>query len=144
MARGFAGAAADQAACPCGSGATLDSCCGPLHQGLLKAQSAEQLMRSRYSAYALGEIEYLIATHPEPDTPIRQRRRELRASNRQIRWIQLEILAVDCGGPEDCQGTVQFAAHCITAGHRRCLEETSLFERRDGQLSGDWLYIRAL
>ena len=144
MSRGFASAVADQAVCPCGSGATLESCCGPLHQGLLKAQTAEQLMRSRYSAYALGEIDYLIVTHPEPETPIHQRRRELRTSNRQIRWIQLEILAVDSGGPEDCQGTVQFSAHYTAAGQRRCLEETSLFQRRDGQLGGDWLYIRAL
>ena len=110
----------------------------------MKAQTAEQLMRSRYSAYALGEIAYLMATHPEPQTSLQQRRRELRASSRQVRWIALEILAVERGGIEDCQGTVQFAAHCIASGQRRCLEETSLFERRDGQLSGDWLYIRAL
>ncbi|WP_415409545.1 YchJ family protein [Synechococcus sp. A10-1-5-9] len=144
MARGFADATADRAACPCGSGAKLGSCCGPFHQGLMKAQTAEQLMRSRYSAYALGEIEYLIASHPEPDISIQKRRRELRINSRQIRWIELEILAVECGGIEDCQGTVQFAAHFIAAGQRRCLQETSLFQRRDGQLSGDWLYIRAL
>nr|WP_186471881.1 YchJ family metal-binding protein [Synechococcus sp. BMK-MC-1] len=144
MARGFAGSAADRSVCPCGSGAPLASCCGVFHQGLAKAQTAEQLMRSRYSAYALGEIAYLMATHPEPQTSLQQRRRELRASSRQVRWIALEILAVERGGIEDCQGTVQFAAHCIASGQRRCLEETSLFERRDGQLSGDWLYIRAL
>ena len=144
MARGFAGSAADRDACSCGSGAPLASCCGPFHQGLAKAQTAEQLMRSRYSAYALGEIEYLIGTHPEPQTPLQKRRRELRANSRQIRWMALEILAVEGGGIEDCQGTVQFAAHFVASGQRRCLRETSLFQRRDGQLSGEWLYIRAL
>lgn len=144
MARGFAGAAVDRVACPCGSGASLASCCGRFHQGLANAQTAEQLMRSRYSAYALGDVDYLIATHPEPQRSTQQRRRELRASSRQVRWIQLDILAVERGGVEDCQGTVQFAAHCIAAGQRRCLEETSLFQRRDGQIGGDWLYIQAL
>jgi len=47
--------------CPCGSGIALDDCCGKWHQGQ-PAPSAERLMRSRYSAYTLGLIDYLVAT----------------------------------------------------------------------------------
>ena len=47
--------------CPCGSGIALDDCCGKWHQGQ-PAPSAERLMRSRYSAYTLSLIDYLVAT----------------------------------------------------------------------------------
>ena len=47
--------------CPCGSGQLLSECCGLLHAGQ-PAQSAEQLMRSRYSAYVLGHIDYIVST----------------------------------------------------------------------------------
>ena len=96
-------------------------------------------MRSRYSAFARGEVDYLIATHPEPHQQASQRRRELQRSCRQTRWQGLEIIAVSGGGCRDLDGTVQFEAR-YQGG---VLRETSLFQRRDGQPEGDWLYIRA-
>ena len=52
-------------ACPCGSPTLYAACCGPLHRGARLAETAEQLMRSRYSAYALGELGYVFRTwHP--------------------------------------------------------------------------------
>ena len=96
-------------------------------------------MRSRYSAFAWGEVDYLIATHPEPHLQASQRRRELQRSCRQTRWLGLEIIAVS-GGGGDLEGTVQFEAR-YQGG---VLRETSLFQRRDGQPEGDWLYIRAV
>ena len=97
-------------------------------------------MRSRYSAFARGEVDYLIATHPEPHRQISQRRRELQRSCRQTRWQGLEIVAVSGGGGGDVEGTVQFEAR-YRGG---VLRETSLFQRRNGQPEGDWLYIRAI
>ena len=70
---------ADQDPCPCGGG-LYGRCCGPLHRGEQRALTAEQLMRSRYSAFARGEVDYLIATHPEPHVQVSQRRRELQSS----------------------------------------------------------------
>jgi len=59
---------AAHAACPCDSGKTYADCCGPWHAGLVQgvhAPTPEALMRSRYSAYGLGLIDYLLATwHP--------------------------------------------------------------------------------
>lgn len=47
--------------CPCGQGLYAE-CCQPLHVGQQCAKHAEQLMRSRYSAFALQQIDYLLST----------------------------------------------------------------------------------
>ena len=137
MPGGFGGAL-DQSPCPCGGG-VYRSCCGPLHRGDQLAETAEQLMRSRYSAFARGDIDYLLATHPELDVPAQQRRRSLERNCRQTRWLGLTVLAVSAGGPRDLEGTVQFEAR-YRGG---VLKETSLFARRNRDPAGDWLYIRA-
>ena len=97
--------------------------------------TAEQLMRSRYSAFAKGEVEYLRRTHGQPAL-----RRALLQACRQTTWLGLTIHAVDGGGADDLEGTVRFEAR-----HQEgVLQETSLFQRRDGRADGDWLYVRAL
>ena len=97
-------------------------------------------MRSRYSAFARREVDYLLATHPEPNVPEQQRCRALERSCRQTHWLGLTVLAVSAGGPGDLEGTVQFEA-----GYRGgVLKETSLFRRRDGEVDGPWLYVGAL
>ena len=135
MARGF-GRAPAQRGCPCGGG-DYSACCGPLHQGMRQAATAEQLMRSRYSAFALGEVNYLLSTHPQPDVPELERRRDLVQVCRQTRWLGLTILQVCSGDLDDLEGTVRFEAR-YRGG---VLLETSLFQRRDGACDGDWLYV---
>lgn len=120
-----------QAPCPCGSGATYQDCCGPFIGGTVLPQSAEQLMRSRYTAYARGEDDYLSATwHPstrpqsvEPDAG--------------VRWLGLKIIATEAGGPVDTQGVVEFVARYKLGGRARRLHERSRFER----LQGRWVYV---
>ena len=140
---GFAatGLAAGQP-CPCGGGA-YGRCCGPVHRQERQAATAEQLMRSRYSAFALAEIEHLLRTQPSEE-PVAQRRRALAASCRQLRWCGLEILACEGGGPEDLEGSVTFVAHYRAGGRRGVLRERSRFGRAGGQASGAWLYLEAL
>ena len=142
MALGFAHSR--ERPCPCGSGDSLLQCCGPLHRGRLKAETAEQLMRSRYSAYALSEVDYLIATHPDAASPAAERRRELRASCRQTRWHGLKVLASEAGRSDDLEGTVRFEAVFSVGGARQVLREHSLFRRRDSEAKGPWLYIGPL
>ncbi|QNI59678.1 NTF2-like domain-containing protein [Synechococcus sp. BIOS-U3-1] len=103
--------------------------------------TAEQLMRSRYSAYALAQVEYLIVTHPNAAGTSAERRRELRVSCRQTRWHGLKVLATHAGGSDDLEGTVCFEALFSAGGARQVLRENSLFRRRDGQATGEWLYI---
>ena len=128
--------------CPCGGG-SYGSCCGPLHRQERMAQTAEQLMRSRYSAFALAEVEHLLRTQPSEE-PLRQRRRSLEATCRQLRWRRLVLLATEAGGPGDLEGTVTFEAHYSAGGQRGVLRERSRFGRAGGSLEGPWLYLEAL
>ena len=130
--------------CPCLSGMSYETCCEPLHRGEQLAKTAEQLMRSRYSAFALAEVDYLMATHPDSLTPLGQRRKELRKNCREARWLGLKIKAVEAGGVDDLEGTVTFEATFGAGGQRNVMTETSLFQRRDGDRKGDWLYIKSL
>lgn len=142
---GFAAVAATER-CPCGGGArrlTYGACCAPLHQGLRQAGTAAALMRSRYSAFARGEVDYLLRTQPSSE-PEAARRRALRDTCRQVRWQRLEILATEGGGPADLTGTVTFRAHYRQGGRRGVLQERSRFGRRGDRLEGDWLYLEAL
>ncbi|WP_254938575.1 YchJ family metal-binding protein [Cyanobium sp. Morenito 9A2] len=146
VARGFAGSTSPlPEACPCGGGA-YDSCCAPLIRGRQLASTAEELMRSRYSAFALalqesGAIDHLLRTHPEPGISERQRRRELQATCAQTRWLELMVLASRAGGSGDAEGTVEFQARWSQHGHSGVLAEHSRFGRGP---EGQWLYLEAL
>jgi SEC-C motif-containing protein len=98
-----------------------------LHVGERQADSAEQLMRSRYSAYVVGASEYVWRTwHP------RTRPAEV-ADDVAVTWTRLEILDVVGGGPGDETGEVEFRAH-----HRAgALHERSRFATRAGR----WFYV---
>ena len=113
--------------CLCGSGRDLDLCCGPYLDGVRPAPTAEALMRSRYSAYALERWDYLAATQqgpfggPPPAT----------------RWLRLAVRRVVGGGSADAEGVVEFEAFSKVGRVRRRLHEISRFERRAGR----WIYV---
>lgn len=120
------------APCPCGSGRTYAGCCGALHDGLRHAGTAEALMRSRYSAFALRNERYLMNSW-HPDT----RPGQLRLAPGHA-WTGLEILGTEAGGPDDTSGTVHYRAHSRSAGgHTDALTELSRFTR----LQGRWVYV---
>ena len=100
-------------------------------------------MRSRYAAYALGEVDYLLATHPSRE-PLGRRRRALQASLTQVCWRRLEVLEATAGGPEDTTGTVTFAAHYTAADQMGVMREVSRFGREGQRPDGRWLYLEAL
>jgi SEC-C motif domain protein len=118
-------------ACPCGAPTLYAACCGPLHRGRALAETAEQLMRSRYSAYAVGELGYVFRTwHPRtrPDDVV---------DTPGLVWTGLEIVDVVDGGPDDDAGEVEFRAHHQGPGGRGVLHERSRFERRAHR----WVYV---
>lgn len=118
--------------CPCGSGASYEGCCGRLHRGLAAAATAEELMRSRYAAFAVGDAAYLLATwHPAT-------RPETLELDPGVRWTGLEVLATEAGGADDRRGVVEFRAAFAEDGRARTLHEVSRF-RRDG---AGWQYVR--
>lgn len=136
----------EPAACPCGGGA-YGSCCGPLIAGEQLAVTAEQLMRSRYSAFALGAsdpeaIEHLLRTHPETGQTAAARRKALKDSCRNIQWLSLKVLDCQNGRVIDKYGTVTFEARWRNHDRREgVLRECSRFSRGE---SGEWLYLEAL
>ena len=137
MPGGF-GSDLDSSPCPCGGGA-YSRCCGPLHRREQRAETAEQLMRSRYSAFAWRH--QLPAGHPSRAGCFRAAAAPFSgASARQTQWLGLSVLHVTGGRPKDLAGTVQFEARY----HGGVLKETSLFQRRNGCADGDWLYVGAL
>ena len=116
-------------ACPCGSGRIYDVCCGRLISGLEKASTAEQLMRSRYTAYVKEEVDYLVCTtHPRSRTP--GLATSIRNWMDQVRWMRLLVLNADTS-------TVEFVAEYLAEGRPRQHRERSLFEKH----KGDWFYV---
>ncbi|GAB3982619.1 YchJ family metal-binding protein [Plantactinospora veratri] len=113
--------------------AAYEECCGALHRGATVAATAEALMRSRFSAYAVGDADYLLRTwHPET-RPVRL------ALDPALRWTRLDILDTDRGGLLDSTGTVEFRAHYRRSGRPGELHERSRFGRADGE----WRYLDA-
>ncbi|HTF11137.1 MAG TPA: YchJ family metal-binding protein [Asanoa sp.] len=121
-------------ACPCGSGLDYDECCGPLHRGADAAPTAERLMRSRFSAFALGEVGYLLRTWHSTTRP------ESLDLDPAQRWTRLEVLDTAKGGPSDPTGIVEFRAVYRQAGRTDALHERSRFVHEDGV----WVYVGPL
>jgi SEC-C motif-containing protein len=116
--------------CPCGSAKTYADCCGVWHGGLAlgdHAPTPEALMRSRYSAYVLGLIDYLLATWHPSTAP-----GELELPP--IKWLGLEVRHAEMAGDA---GVVEFVARCKDNGRAERMHETSRFVRQQGR----WLYI---
>jgi SEC-C motif domain protein len=109
---------------------TVGRCCGPALSGAAAAVTAEALMRSRYSAYLIGNTDYLLSTW-HPDT----RPASLVLDDAQ-RWIGLTIKSVTAGSERDTEGTVEFIARFKIHGRGHRLHERSRFVREQGL----WFY----
>jgi len=114
--------------CPCGSGNTYEECCEPFIKGEGLPETAEQLMRSRYSAYALQEIPYIYNTlHPESRGDWDEEG-AIKWSKSSV-WSGLEIIQTEAGGPADNQGTVEFIASFSVGDKRLQHHELAVFEK---------------
>ncbi|MBK1655890.1 YchJ family protein [Allochromatium vinosum] len=117
--------------CPCGSGRPFDDCCDPHLSGRTIPPTAEALMRSRYSAFATGQADYLLATwHPTT-------RPATLTLEPGLRWLGLKILGTEAGGEGDQEGWVTFVARSKFQGRAQRLQERSRFVREHGR----WFYV---
>ncbi len=121
-------------ACPCGRSdargrpLALADCCGPLHAGD-PAPDAERLMRSRYSAFVLGRLPYLLATWHASTRPAEL---ELEPG---ARWLGLQVCHHQATGPDAAE--VTFVARFRVQGRAVRQQERSRFVREDGR----WFYV---
>ncbi|MEW5727248.1 MAG: YchJ family protein [Pseudomonadota bacterium] len=124
--------------CPCGSGRGLDECCGPLIKGAA-APTAEALMRSRYTAFVLADLDYLESTLA-PEAKEDYDRSETEQWIKDGQWQGLEVRATSQGGGGDAAGTVEFVARYKFQGKNYAHHELASF-RREGDR---WLYVDGL
>jgi SEC-C motif-containing protein len=126
----------EESLCPCKSWQPYGRCCLPFHQGKAKPETAEQLMRSRYSAYFFRLVDYLVeTTHPETREP--GLRQEIGKIIHHANWSYLNILGVSQGGKEEKRGKVEFVAEYFVDGEPYELHEISRFKR----FKGAWKYL---
>ena len=116
--------------CPCNSGAALAACCGPLLAGKQAARTAEALMRSRYTAYVLRDIDYLLASwHPAT--------RPMVIDPATIPdWCGLQVIRTEQGNEAETEGVVEFIATAVARKQFYRFHEVSRFVQEEGQ----WFY----
>ncbi len=121
--------------CLCGSGIEYTQCCGPFHSGEKKPLTAEALMRSRFTAYAMHNAGYLQETW---DATVRPELIDF--SKEKVDWQRLEIGNTKKGGVKDAKGVVEFKAYYLQDGEEYVMTEISQFiKRADG-----WFYLDGL
>jgi len=125
--------------CPCGSEKNFDECCGPYLNGSADVPTAEALMRSRYTAFAVNDMDYLVTSLSE------ELRREFdveetREMNGQVTWCGLHIFNTTAGQESDEEGIVEFQAEFDDGKDHRVLHERSRFTRENGK----WVYAEGL
>ncbi len=123
--------------CYCCSGKEFADCCQPFIDGNAKPQIAEELMRSRFSAYAVCAVEYLLrSTHPS--TRKFYNADEIENWAKSNRWQSLEIIAKTEGEAKDKTGTVEFKAHFLDAENKPQIHhEHSNFRKELGK----WFFV---
>jgi SEC-C motif domain protein len=132
-----------QPLCPCGSAVHFLQCCEPYLTGAASAPTAEALMRSRYTAYSKGYVDYLIATlHPKSRQ--KNERLTLLESIQNTQWIGLTIIKTQKGQAQDKRGVVEFVAlyqpaqkGLLKPSKVNQLHERSRFVKENGQ----WFYV---
>lgn len=121
--------------CPCGRDKLYADCCARPHQNLVFAETAEDLMRSRYTAFVKGMGDYLMKSH-HSRTKVNINKQELIDWARSVEWLGLEIIRTSKGGKDDREGLVEFKAHFKEGRKRRVLHQHAKFSRE----FGCWVY----
>lgn len=122
--------------CACGSEKSYSDCCEPYIKGTKPAPTAEALMRSRYTAFAKGEMDYIYNTHHEST------RKELdmdgvKSWALNSEWLGLEIRETSKGSEKDTEGQVEFKCKFNFNGKEQSHHELSTFTKENGK----WFFV---
>ena len=119
--------------CPCGSTLSADACCKPVLDNHRCAETAESLMRSRYTAFVQKHDQHILASwHP------RTRPQTLNFDDHPVVWLGLEIHDCHNGGHTDNNGIVEFTSTYLENGQLCRLREKSEFLKENDL----WYYLR--
>lgn len=122
--------------CFCGNNLTYNNCCELLHNGKKSAETAEELMRSRYSAFATANGNYLINSNASKTRDVTSIA-ETEKWAKSVKWIKLEIINTLNGEPGDTTGIVEFKAHYKYKIFKRSIHERSTFVIENDK----WVYL---
>jgi SEC-C motif-containing protein len=122
--------------CVCGSGVSFGQCCSPVLAGLEKAKTAQALMRSRYAAYVVGDIEHIKKTQNAKSGGDFDEANAKEWSEKS-EWNGLEIVRTEKGLAGDETGIVEFKARFKFEGKEACHHETAFFKRE----AGEWNFV---
>ena len=121
--------------CLCGSQVKYNACCQPYHDDKKRPDTAENLMRSRFAAYAMRNSEYLLKTWDTGKRP-----EEINFSKEDVVWTKLEIVSTKKGSASDSKGLVEFKAYYESENEEYVMKEMSRFKKQAGQ----WMYMDGL
>ncbi|MFT5602715.1 MAG: SEC-C motif-containing protein [Flavobacteriales bacterium] len=122
--------------CPCGNTKPYLKCCEAIHFGKKQAHTAEQLMRSRFTAFTMANGDYLMSSHHTSTRP-ESEKDEIVSWAKSVKWLHLEIINTIAGQESDTKGTVEFKAHFKEGFFKRNIHENSKFIKEDGK----WVYL---
>lgn len=122
--------------CPCGLPENYQMCCGKIIEGNEPANSAEALMRSRYTAFALNKMDHIRQSH-DPSTRSELDMEGNQAWSSRADWKGLEIVRVEKGAEDDADGVVEFIARYDMDGVPQEHHELSTFKKVKGQ----WYFV---
>jgi SEC-C motif-containing protein len=124
--------------CPCGRNKAYAECCQRIHDNMSMAITAEDLMRSRYSAFTLCLGDYLFESHHSKNRVVADKL-NIEKWAKSVQWMSLEVLDTSNGLVNDEFGTVEFKAFFIEAGKLQIIHENSTFSKENGH----WVYVDA-
>lgn len=122
--------------CYCGNLKTYANCCEKAHKNIAEALTAEQLMRSRYSAFVIADGDYLMQSHHSSTRPIKEKKYIVTWA-KSVEWIKLEVLQTSKGNVNDTDGTVTFNAYFYEHGNVSVIHEKSTFIKENNH----WTYL---
>ena len=126
--------------CPCCSGKSYGECCSPILSGKEKARTAEALMRARYTAYVVHNIDFIINTCESGEKIAEIDRKATEDWSNKSVWHGLKVLRTEKGGENDDEGIVEFEATYTQKNIRDVHHEIGGFKK----INGEWFYSEGM
>ncbi len=122
--------------CYCGLPKAKNVCCEPFLNNVKQAVTAEELMRSRYSAYVTGNIKYILDTHHPSTRPTSKEKKSILKWTLSVNWLGLTVHSTKLGQINDNTGYVSFTALFMENGQIDKIQENSHFVKEENL----WFY----